>query len=238
MNDMMRAIEPKSDQINADDLIGGDIVITVTGVKVSPGEDQPVSIHFHGSPKAFRPCKTMSRVLVAVWGADASKYTGRSLKLYRDPDVTWGGLKVGGIRIREMSDMEGNRPMTLALTEKRGSRKPAVIKPLTVEPQAPTAPAEPTVPERIGLARAAAMQGTEAFRKWWNSDEGKASRAAVSPIMVDLRAMSADADAAMSDDPFGLPPLPEADSPSPEDIARSEAAALAAIRARDAEAAP
>lgn len=250
MNDMASAIAPKSDQINADDLIGGDMVITITGVKVSPGQEQPVSIEFEGSKKVFRPCKSMSRVLVAAWGPDTSRYLGRSIKLYRDPDVTWAGLKVGGIRIREMTDLDGGRALTIALTEKKGSRKPAVIKPLSVEkradqPAEQKAGGEPETPpawklEALGLARKNARLGTAIFRAWWNSDEGKlARRDGAAEILGELQKLCAEADKAIDEDPFGLPPLPGATSdpddaapsdPTPEQIAAAMADAEAAAR--------
>ena len=130
MNDMTSVIVPKSDQINADDLIGGTMTITINEVRIKGGQEQPVSIYFAGSDKAFRPCKSMSRVLVAAWGPDAKKYVGRSLTLYRDPKVKWAGMEVGGIRISHMSDLE--RPMTMVLTMTKGSRAPYVVKPLEV----------------------------------------------------------------------------------------------------------
>lgn len=135
MSDMNQAIIPKSDQINADDLIGGEMTITIREVQIKGGQEQPVSIFFNGSEKAFRPCKSMSRVLVAAWGADAKAYVGRTLQLYRDPTVKWGGLEVGGIRIRAMSHIE--RDMTMALTATKGSRKPFTVKPLAAQKSPP-----------------------------------------------------------------------------------------------------
>lgn len=125
---MLATIVPKSDQINADDLIGGPRTIAITEVKFSGGTEQPVSMYFDGSDKAFRPCKSMCRVLVALWGSDANQYVGRSLTLYRDPGVKWGGLAVGGIRISHMSDI--TEPKTMALTETKGKRAPFTVKPL------------------------------------------------------------------------------------------------------------
>lgn len=217
MNDMTSVIEPKSDQINADDLIGGDMVITITGVKIRAGEDQPVSIQFAESQKkVYRPCKSMSRVIVAIWGADTSNYIGRSIKLYRDPDVQWGGMKVGGIRIREMSHMDGGRPVTLALTEKRGMRKPAVIKPLVAD-------------DRVKrLSEAAAKRGTDHFRAWFNSDEGKDCRAAGGMNMDRLKALCAEADKAIEADPFGLPPVSDDEMARAQAEAEAEAARLRA----------
>jgi hypothetical protein len=132
MNDMSMVIVPKSDQINADDLIAGPRTITITGVDIRPGTEQPVSIHFDGDGgKPYKACKSMCRVMVAAWGPDAKTYVGRSLTLYRDPSVKWGGMEVGGIRISHMSHIE--RDMVLALTATKGSRKPFTVRPLKAE---------------------------------------------------------------------------------------------------------
>jgi hypothetical protein len=83
----------------------------------------------------------MRRVLVHAWGGDVNTYAGRSLRLYRDDDVQFGGLKVGGIRISHMSHIPG--PLTLALTAKKGSKKAYKVMPLAAD--APAAPAAPSV---------------------------------------------------------------------------------------------
>jgi hypothetical protein len=129
MSDMSKVIVPKSDQINADDLLAGPQTIRITSVKVSPGTEQPVSIYFEGSDKAYRCCKSMARVLVTAWGADSAKYVGRSMTLYCDPKVKWGGMEVGGIRISHMSDIA--KPITLALTMTRANKKPFTVQPLS-----------------------------------------------------------------------------------------------------------
>ena len=131
--DMSSAIMPKSDQINADDLLGGPMTITVREVQIKGGQEQPVSIYFDGSEKAFRPCKSMSRILVACWGPDAKQYTGRSITLYRDPSVKWGGMEVGGIRISNLSHMD--KPMTMALTATKGTRKLYTVSPIVAVSQ-------------------------------------------------------------------------------------------------------
>ena len=97
MNDMSQVIIPKSDQINADDFVAGPITFQIEGVEIRAGTEQPVSIHLAGEPRAWKPCKSMSRVLVAAWGPDANVYRGRSVTLYRDPTVKWGGMEIGGI---------------------------------------------------------------------------------------------------------------------------------------------
>lgn len=137
--DMTMFITPKSDQLNADDLIGGPRTITVTKVYANQGSaEQPVSISFDGdNGKPYKPCKSMRRVLVHIWGSDARNYVGRSMTLYCDPSVQFGGMKVGGIRISHMSHID--KEQTMALTATRAKRAPYTVHPLKAEPSAPTA---------------------------------------------------------------------------------------------------
>lgn len=128
---MADVIVPKSDQYNADDFIAGPMTFTIREVQIRGGQEQPVNVLLEGTDKAFRPCKSMSRVLVQAWGPDAKNYVGRSLTLYRDPSVKWGGMEVGGIRISHMSHIEGKLQMQLTAT--KGQRKPHIIMPLVIE---------------------------------------------------------------------------------------------------------
>lgn len=141
---MSDVIIPKSDQINADDLISGPMTITIAGVAITAGTEQPVSIDIGVPGKVYRPCKSMSRVLVAAWGPDAKTYTGRSMTLYRDPTVKWGGMEVGGIRISHLSNID--KDMTMALTATRAQRKPYTVRPLKGGPSAPPTPKSPPTP--------------------------------------------------------------------------------------------
>lgn len=132
--DMAQFIAPKSDQLNADDLIAGPRTITITRVTGNEGNaEQPVNVFFDGDDgKPFRPCKSMRRVMVHAWGADASKYAGRSMTLYRDPKVQFGGMAVGGIRISHMSHID--REMMMSLTATRAKRTPYKVMPLASTP--------------------------------------------------------------------------------------------------------
>ena len=129
MNDMKAVIQPKSDQLNADDLLTGPKTIKITGVTIKAGQDQPISVNYEGdNGKPYKPCKSMCRVMVSAWGAESIKYTGRSMTLFADPKVKWAGLEIGGIRISHMSDIA--ETITMALTASKGNKKPYVIKPL------------------------------------------------------------------------------------------------------------
>ena len=115
MIDLSDTILAKSDQLNAVDLLGDGMVVKITNVtKNSNSKDQPVSIHFEGDEgRPFKPCKTMRRLLMVLWGKDGKQYIGRQLELYCDPDVLWGGKKKGGVRISGASHIDGVQKVTL-----------------------------------------------------------------------------------------------------------------------------
>lgn len=151
--DISPTIEPNSDQLNADDLIAGPQTVTITDVTKGSSE-QPVNIHLAEYPRrAYRPSKSMRRVLVAAWGTDAAAYVGRRLTLYRDPDITFGREKVGGIRISAMSGID--KPLTVPLTVSRGKRARVTIQPLPDAPQPPS------------VDQVAACTDMDLLREWW-----------------------------------------------------------------------
>ena len=124
---MKDSIKPKSDQLNSDDLIIGPITIKITKVTTSGSREQPVSVFFEGDDKKpYKPCLSMRRVLVKVWGDQEKIYSGRSMTLYRDDSVKWAGEEVGGIRISHMSDML--KDVTMKLTANKQQRKPYTVK--------------------------------------------------------------------------------------------------------------
>lgn len=126
MVDLAKTIEPKSDQTNADDLLGGPRTIEITGVVAGP-IDQPIWISYaNDKGRPYKPCKSMRRLLVHMWGGDGDKYAGRSLTLFCDPTVTFGPDAVGGIRISHMSDIA--RDETVMLTASRGKKKPYQVR--------------------------------------------------------------------------------------------------------------
>ncbi len=155
--DMTPSLAPKSNQLNSDDLITCPRTITITSV-VAGNAEQPVAVHFDGDQgKPWYPAKSMRRVLAAAWGADAAQYVGRSLTLFRDPEVSYGGIKVGGIRISHLSHLDN--PLSIALTVTRQKRQPYKVLPLAVtNPAAPApAPAADTV-SPVTAARARCLQ--------------------------------------------------------------------------------
>ena len=126
-NWIAKSIIPKSDQLNAEDLLSGPITVTVTDVKQGTAE-QPIAIIIDGERQPYKPCKTMRKMLVFCWSDQAANWIGKRMTLYADPDVKWAGVAVGGIRISHLSGIESQ--VMLMLSETKGKRKPITVKPL------------------------------------------------------------------------------------------------------------
>jgi hypothetical protein len=126
--DLTESIVPKSDQLNSDDLVTGPVTVTITEVRAGNAE-QPVEVHLAEFPgRPYKPSKSMRRVLVQGWGAEASAYTGRRITLFRNPEIKFGGATVGGIEISAMSHLA--KRLTVSLMVTRGKRKPFSVDPL------------------------------------------------------------------------------------------------------------
>ena len=138
MTDLSDTITPKSDQLNADDLVCGAITIKITGVEKKKDPQQPTWLRYEGdNGKPYKPCLSMRRVLIEAWGDNGDAYIGRSMTLYRDKEVVYGGKKQGGIRISHLSHI--GEEMNTLLTVRRGFREPYVVKPLVVSKKEITA---------------------------------------------------------------------------------------------------
>jgi hypothetical protein len=126
--------EPRSDQWNADDFIGGPRTFTIAGVKVGAAEQKYDIDLVEGEGRVWRPPLTMLRLLIAAWGDDAKAWTGRRVRLYRDASIKFGSDAVGGIRVSHMSDLPGGKSLTVKLTATRGRRAPVSVEPLPDDP--------------------------------------------------------------------------------------------------------
>ena len=135
MADMTDSIAPRSDQMNAEDLLTGPRTFTITEVRILSSPEQPVWVFFAEHPQPFKPSKTVRRLMVFAWGPDSAAYVGKRMTLYRDPDVRFGGQDVGGIRVSHMSGI--TRRLEVALSVTRGRRAPFVVEPLADEALAP-----------------------------------------------------------------------------------------------------
>ena len=132
--DITKAIQPKSDQLNSDDL-AQPVTVTITDVREGNAE-QPVHIvtDVYGDRRPWKPAKTMLRLMASQWGVETTAWHGKRVTIYRDPSVTFGPDTVGGIRIAAMSGIK--RAFTDTLTIGRGKRSKVTVDKLPdVAPQ-------------------------------------------------------------------------------------------------------
>lgn len=144
--------EPRSDQWNADDFVGGPRVFTIAGVSVGKAEQKYDIELVEGEGRSWRPPLTMLRLMIAAWGDESSQWKGRRVRLFRDESVRFGSDAVGGIRISHMSHLPGDKTFSAMLTSTRGRRTRVTVEPLP--DAAPTA-----APASDGLS-------TQARQKW------------------------------------------------------------------------
>lgn len=152
MTDIGDTLVPKSNQLDAVDLLDGPRIFTITECVTRSSEEQPTTIKLAEFPRPWKPGKNQRRVLAFCWGGKGSLYAGRKVELYCDTNVLYGGEKVGGIRIRALSHIDG--PMDAPIIKTRGQGGTWHVEPLT-EPAQPTA------------AQIEACTDAEHLRAWW-----------------------------------------------------------------------
>lgn len=136
--DIANSLAPRSDQVNADDLVAGPMTVTIRKV-VGGKAEQPFDFLLEETDRAYRPAVTMRRLIAAAWGTNGDEYVGRRLTLYRDPTIRFGKDVVGGIRISHMSHIDNRVEVKLQVT--RGKRENFIVEPLI----APTPPTETAI---------------------------------------------------------------------------------------------
>lgn len=121
MADISFALEAKSDQLNALDIVGAEPVIRIRDVKVHKTPQQPVFVYFDGdNSRPWKPSKGMLRVLAGAWGRESTAWIGKRVQIYYESTVKYAGGDVGGIRIRAMSHIsERGLAFTLRINQKK-----------------------------------------------------------------------------------------------------------------------
>jgi hypothetical protein len=143
--DISQTVAPKSDQMDYEDIAGSERIFTIKDVRQGPTGEQPVEIALEEFPRPWRPAKSMRRVLLAIWGPDGHSYVGKRVKLYGDPTVRFGGIAVGGIRIRALSGIDKETAVPLLI--RKGQRAPYTVQPLPDAAPASQPRPVPTVDE-------------------------------------------------------------------------------------------
>ena len=163
--DITDALAPKSDQLDAIELVNPRTFTIDQGSRLGNREGQPVvEIRLVDFPRVWRPSKGMLDAIVAIWGTNAAEWAGQTVTLYNDREVTFGKDKVGGVRISAMSGID--KPTTVQI---RGRGQGARKIPWEVQPIATTPTPDPT-PHLAAITTADTIDTLIAA---WN-DAGKA----------------------------------------------------------------
>jgi hypothetical protein len=175
--ELQKSAEAKSDQIDADDMIGNITMdVTIEAVKRGTSE-QPIQLVLKETEKFYRPNKTFRRALIGCFGDEPANWVGQRLRLARDPNVMWGGVKVGGVIVSHASI---EAPMVFMLQAKRG-KKSAVSIDVIPPIQKPT-----PMPQEV-KAKGATLRGEKPVRGTISGDpsEGDLSGIAEPPPAAD-----------------------------------------------------
>lgn len=123
--------ETRSDQLNADDLIGGPATYTIKAIHPGKAEQKYDIELAEVEGRAWRPPKTVRAILIEAWGDDAANWIGQRVTLFRDETVKFGGQIDPGIRVSHATGLPGNKPFTTTpILVSRGKRRPFTIQPL------------------------------------------------------------------------------------------------------------
>lgn len=91
-----------------------DRVMTIRGVKLEdmPGDDgqQKWVLYFREEAKGMALNVTTIRVLEKAFGDDSDQWVGKKVKVYVDPNVSFGGRVVGGLRLMPPKNTAARTP--------------------------------------------------------------------------------------------------------------------------------
>lgn len=157
--DISAMLVGKSDQLDNVDLLSGPRDFTITGVS-GGSDEQPLNITLAEFPRPWRPGVTQRRLLAAIWGPEADNYIGRRIRLYRDPEISFGNDKTGGTRLSHASHLKDGKRVTVSLPKSKGKFAAHTVEPL---PDAAPAATQPTRPDVI------ACTDVDTLRDMWRN---------------------------------------------------------------------
>ena len=190
MADVRATLEAKSDQLNATDIMGVDLVIRIRDVIVGSSKDQPVAVYFDGdNNRPWKPSKGMRRVIAAGWGWESNDWIGKFVKLHFDASVKYAGKEVGGIRVKAMSHID-QRGIVVVEAINRQQRVPLHIACLDVsQPAYPAERFTAALPKMAELMQKGEMTLQQVIAKCQQtgqlSQDQLAQLEAVAPVVVE-----------------------------------------------------
>lgn len=165
------AAKPKSNQLNAVDLLGTKIIVKILKVEVDLSKEQTTKVFIESldgkKMQPMMPRKNMQRVMIESWGDEESTYGGKYIELFNNPKVKWSNEETGGVFISRMSHIKA--PYTFIYRPSRGKTERIEIG--RIDPSEFNGKAvQPAIdPELKAAGEMAALQGVEAYTSWKDS---------------------------------------------------------------------
>ena len=120
---------PGGDEFSFMDVADKPRIVKIVAVTRSNDMKRGLNIVLEGfEDRPWKPGKNMQRVL-HLWGTRSSQLVGHRLRLYGDPEVTYGKEKPGGVRISHMDGIDEVK--TVPVRFKRGKSSAYVVRPLS-----------------------------------------------------------------------------------------------------------
>jgi hypothetical protein len=112
--------------IGKEDVLTNSIVATIKivlleTVKGDGGDEDKVVLHFSDNTKPMICNNTNWSAIEDAYGPDSDGWIGKSIEIYHDPGITFGGKRTGGIRIR----IPAKTPMQAAQPQASTAAAPA-----------------------------------------------------------------------------------------------------------------
>ena len=141
------------------------IIARVVNETLGQGDDQeikPVMYFSSGPEKPMVVNATNWMSVEAIYGDESDNWTGKPIEIWVDPSVSFGGKRIGGLRLRAPSNHVEHIPTTAELRAKYGQRMTeAQGLGLKAEPLAPNATDEQII--AAGLKLKAAIDAARDF---------------------------------------------------------------------------
>ena len=99
-----------SKYISRADLNSQDVTVTIASVTLEEIDDEnrPIA-RFTGAQKGMVINKTNWEAIAFLLGEDSALWIGKTITLYDDPTIMYGGKRVGGIRVRPQPPWTASR---------------------------------------------------------------------------------------------------------------------------------
>ena len=101
----MKMTQALSDWMKKEDISAEGVDLEIARVsKELVGQEQEVKFALYFVESDYLPLllnRTNVRILVDLFGLESDDWRGRKVRVYADPNISFGGKRVGGVRVKQ-----------------------------------------------------------------------------------------------------------------------------------------